>query len=283
MLDGVLRGILHFATQNLRGYERTIMTDEYVHPDRKKMRIRPFKALRHFRNLVADKEDTAQVFYTIEALNGKSLLRGFENFASTEMGKMRIAERRILPPLLDDHAAISKLPAGTVGAAYLEFMQREGLSAAGLVAEFDRFTEGAEDSAVFDDVLQWYGHRLRDTHDLMHVLTGYGRDALGEVCVLAFSHGQAPGPGVIFVSYMGGREIKKIAPRGAPVMAAMREGKRNGKLAQRVILEDILDLLAEPLDAARERLGILPPTKYDEVHKIFRQAGQEPMEVLAAG
>ena len=66
-------------------------------------------------------------------------------------------------------------------------------------------------------------------------------------------------------------------------MAAMREGKRNGKLAQRVILEDILGLLAEPLDAARERLGILPPTKYDEVHKIFRQAGQEPMEVLAAG
>jgi len=255
------------------------MTDNYVHPDRKRIRIRPLKAMRHFRNLIADKEDTAQVFHTIEALNGKALLRGFEAFASTDMGKKRIAERRTLPPILDDHAAISKFPAGSVGAAYLEFMQREGLTAAGLVEEFDRFTA---DTPVFDDVLQWYGYRLRDTHDLMHVLTGYNRDALGEVCVLAFSHGQAPGPGVIFISYMGGREIKKIAPRGAPVMAAMREGKRNGKLAQRVILEDILELLAEPLDEARERLGILPPTKYDEVHKVFRQAGQEPMEVLAA-
>lgn len=255
------------------------MTEKYVHPDRKNIRIRPFKALRHFRNLIADKEDTAQVFYTIEALNGKSLLRGFESFANTDMGKKRIAERRTLPPLLDDHATISKLPKGTVGAAYLEFMQREGLSAAGLVEEFDRFTEGVPQ---FDDLLQWYGHRLRDTHDLMHVLTGYNRDALGEVCVLAFSHGQAPGPGVIFVSYMGGREIKKIAPRGAPVMEAMREGKRNGKIAKRVVLEDIMELLAEPLVAARERLGILPPTQYDEVHRIFRQAGQEPMEVLAA-
>lgn len=256
------------------------MTDEYVHPDRKKNRIRPFKALRHFRNLIADKEDTVQVFHVIEALNGQSLLRGLDDFSSTDMGKKRIAERRVLPPILDDHATIGKLPAGTVGAAYLEFMQREGLSAAGLVEEFARFTEGAP---KFDDVLQWYGYRLRDIHDLIHVLTGYGRDALGEVCVLAFSHGQAPGPGVIFVSYMGGREIKKIAPRGAPVMEAMREGKRNGKLAQRVALEDILELLAEPLDAARERLGILPPTLYDEVHKMFRQAGQEPMEVLAAG
>jgi len=255
------------------------MTDGYIHPDRKRLRIRPFKALRHFRNLIADKEDTAQVFYTIEAMNGSALLRGFEQFASTKMGEKRIAERRNLPPLLDDHDTISKLPKGTVGAAYLKFMQREGLTAAGLVEEFERFNQTTEQ---FDDVLQWYGHRLRDTHDLMHILTGYGRDALGEVCVLAFSHGQAPGPGVIFIAYMGGREIKKIAPRGAPVMEAMREGKRNGKLAQRVVLEDIMELLAEPLDAARERLGILPPTQYDEVHKIFRHAGQEPMEVLAA-
>ncbi len=255
------------------------MSDIYIHPDRKKLRIRPFKALRHFRNLIADKEDTAQVFYTIEALNGKALVRGFNDFVSTEKGKQRIEERRSLAPLLDDHKTIGKFPEGSVGAAYLDFMQREGLTAAGLVEEFDRFNK---DTQQFDDVLQWYGYRLRDTHDLLHVLTGYGRDALGEVCVLAFSHGQAPGPGVIFIAYMGGREIKKIAPRGAPVMAAMREGKRNGKLAQRVVLEDITALLAEPLDAARERLGILPPTQYDAVHKIFRQAGQEPKEVLAA-
>jgi ubiquinone biosynthesis protein COQ4 len=255
------------------------MTNVYVHPDRKNIRIRPLKAMRHFRNLVANKEDTAQVFHTIEALNGKALLRGFESFASTDMGKERIAERRFLPPFLDDHATIRKFPAGSVGAAYLEFMERENLTAAGLVAEFERFTK---DTPQFDDLLQWYGHRLRDTHDLMHVLTGYNRDALGEVCVLAFSHGQNPGLGVVFIAYMGGREIKKIAPPGAPVMAAMREGKRNGKLAQKVVLEDVFELLAEPLDAARARLGILPPNKYGEVHTIFRQAGQEPLEVLAA-
>lgn len=254
-------------------------TGEYIHPDRKKMRMRPFKALRHFRNLIADKEDTAQVFYTIEALNGQSLLRGLESFAATEKGVKRIAERRDLPPMLDDHTAIGKLPAGSVGAAYLEFMQREGLSAAGLVEEYDRFNK---DTEKFDDLLQWYGYRLRDTHDLLHVLTGYGRDALGEVCVLGFSHGQARGLGVIFVAFMGAREVKKLSPRGAPVMAAMREGKRHGKLAKRVALEDIYALLAEPLEEARERLGILPAAKYAEVHEIFRQAGQEPMEVLAA-
>ncbi|MCF6274964.1 MAG: Coq4 family protein [Robiginitomaculum sp.] len=241
--------------------------------------MRPLKALRHFRNLIRDKEDTAQVFYTIEALNGQALLRGLENFAKTEKGQARIAERRDLPSLLDDHDTIGKLPAGTVGAAYLDFMQREGLSAAGLVEEFDRFNKNTEQ---FDDLLEWYGYRLRDTHDLLHVLTGYGRDALGEVCVLGFSHGQARGLGVVFVAFMGAREIKKLSPCGAPVMAAMREGKRHGKLAQWIALEDIPALLAEPLEAARERLGILPPTTYEKVHEMFKQAGQEPMEVLAA-
>ncbi len=255
------------------------MTEALVSPNRKKPRMRPLKALGHFRSLIADKEDTAQVFYTIEALNGQALLRGLESFDKTEKGQARIAERRYLPPLLDDHEAIRKFPAGSVGAAYLEFMEREGLTAAGLVEEYDRFNKNTEQ---FDDLLEWYGYRLRDTHDLLHVLTGYGRDALGEVCVLGFSHGQVPGLGVVFVAYMGAREIKKLAPRGAPVMAAMREGKRHGKLAQWIALEDIPALLAEPLESARDRLGILPPKTYQKVHEMFRQAGQEPMEVLAA-
>lgn len=42
-----------------------------VSPNRKTSGMRPFKAWRHFRNLVADKEDTAQVFHIIEALKGR--------------------------------------------------------------------------------------------------------------------------------------------------------------------------------------------------------------------
>ena len=30
------------------------------------------------------------------------------------------------------------------------------------------------------------GDRLRDIHDLQHVMTGYGRDTLGELCLLSF-------------------------------------------------------------------------------------------------
>src|SRR3546814_16483062 len=54
---------------------------------------------------------------------------------------------------------------------------------------------------TYPDLVQWYGYRLRDTHDLMHVLTGYGRDALGEQCVLLFTHGQNPSHGHLLLGY----------------------------------------------------------------------------------
>ena len=94
-----------------------------------------------------------------------------------------------LVTILDDHEALRRLPAGSVGQVYCDFMEREGLSAQGLVDELEKYRPA---NSRFDDQVDWYMRRLRDTHDLMHVLSGYGRDALGEQCVLAFTYGQQP-------------------------------------------------------------------------------------------
>lgn len=244
-----------------------------VNPSRKKLRMRPLKALMHFRNLVANKEDTEQVFHIIRNLSGKALMRDVTRFVNSDEGKDRLKKRLFLPPLLDDHAEILKLPENSVGHAYVKFMESEGLTAAGLVEEFDKFNEQYED---FNDVIDWYGNRLRDTHDLLHVLTGYGRDSLGEACVLAFSNAQTRNPGVAFIAFMGGREIRRHVPKNAPVMKAVLEGKRQGKASQGIAYQDIMALLAEPLDAARERMGIKPPSTYKRVHEVCRANGVDP-------
>ncbi|MEM7767826.1 MAG: Coq4 family protein [Pseudomonadota bacterium] len=229
-----------------------------IHPDRKRPQFKPFTAMSRMQKLIRNKEDTEQVFHIIEALNGAHLLRELEAFQVTDAGRTRIAERRFLPPLLDDHDWIRKLPADSVGRAYIDFMEREGLTAQGLVDESQKFYR-----TTHDDLIQWYGHRKRDTHDLFHVLSGYGRDALGEACLLAFTHGQSGGGrGVIFIAYMGCRQIRKELPRNIDVMACYREGRRNGAAAEKIIAQDILALLEEPLEAARARLGIAPPVAY---------------------
>jgi ubiquinone biosynthesis protein COQ4 len=256
------------------------MTDiPFCHPNRARARFRPFKALRHFRNLIADKEDTAQVFYIFEALPRRTFWDNAKAFVESEQGKLRYKSENYLPAILDDHDALAKLPANTVGHAYITFMQREGLSAAGLVAEYDKF-QGPEKR--FDDMVQWYGNRQRDTHDLLHILTGYGRDALGEQCVLAFTYGQNRNWGNLLISYAGGYELKRRVKSNAPVFAAVREGQRHGAAAVNLIEEDIVKLLAEPLADARKRLGIGDPTQYHKAHAAYQSVGIDPYDFLAA-
>src|SRR3546814_7443493 len=79
------------------------------HPDRTDTGFRPFKALRHFRKLIADKEDTEQVFHIIDALRDKRFGRSVEQFFTTPEGKRVLAERPYLPALLDDHDALRRL------------------------------------------------------------------------------------------------------------------------------------------------------------------------------
>ena len=244
----------------------------HIDPNRKIQRIRPLKAWTHMQNLLKDNEDTEQVFHIIDALNGGMLRKALGAFAKTEEGQRRLTERRDLPVLLDDHDTIRKLPSGTVGRAYVDFMEREGLTAAGLVAESEKWYDS---QTRFDDDLQFFGNRLRDTHDLFHILSGYGRDPLGEATLLGFSHGQNKGRGTLFISYIAGRDIAKEAPRSAQIMNVLAEGRRNGRLAGKIAAQDIQALLAEPLDAARKRLGINDPVLYKRAITIMSEHGYE--------
>jgi ubiquinone biosynthesis protein COQ4 len=246
------------------------MTDVFVHPGRRPARFRPLTAWVHMQQLIADKEDTEQVFHIIEALNGRSFEKNFHAFAQSEKGRQQLARKEYLPGVLDDHEWIRALPDGTVGRAYVDFMEREGLTAQGLVDESEKFRGAIRD---FDDDYNWFGNRLRDTHDLFHVLSGYGRDALGEASLLAFTYSQNPGLGVIFISYMGCRQIMKSVPKEARIMDCFREGKRNGAAASRIVREDIIALLHEPLDAARARLNIARPVAYLHALEVCAKMG----------
>ena len=243
-----------------------------IHADRTPRRIRPLKAWGHMKNLLKDNEDTEQVFHIVDALNGNALITDLKKFAATPGGQARLTERRYLPEILDDHETLRKLPAGSVGQAYVDFMEREGLTAAGLVEESEKWWSGQD---IYDDDVEFYGHRLRDTHDLFHVLTGYGRDQLGETSVLAFSHSQNNSRGNLFISYIGAWDLKKLAPRGSKIISVINEGRRNGKIAKKIVAEDIVALLAEPLDAARQRLGVQEPILYKRALSMLNDIGYE--------
>src|SRR5436305_7161398 len=155
-------------------------------------RLHPIAAFRAMQNLLRDREDTRQVFLLIDALRGKTTLRQLERFRQTEFGRAALTDRRRLLDRLNDRESLAKLPAGTLGRAYYDFMAAENLSADGLV-QASTIPRSADEQI-------WFRERTREMHDLLHVVTGYGRDGLGEACVLASTYPQGPQKGTAVIA-----------------------------------------------------------------------------------
>jgi ubiquinone biosynthesis protein COQ4 len=248
------------------------------HPDRPEPRYSLPRAVKNFRLLMKDKEDTSLVFKIFESLPSSQFMPRVEALTLSERGEYLRRTEPSLPEILDDHAELRRTPKGSLAHAYCDFMESEGLTAAGLVEEAEKLGR-----PKYDDLVQWFIERSRDTHDLFHVLTGYGRDALGEQCVLLFTHGQSPSHGHLLIGFAGAANIKKMV-RGsdAPVIGAVREAKRTGKGARRLIEQPIRELLKLPVEEVRSVLNIPQPTLYRECHRIWAAEGIDPYNLLAS-
>lgn len=242
-------------------------------------RLHPIAALRAMRNLLRDREDTRQVFLLMEALRGKTTLRQLARFRRSETGRAILAERRSLLARLSDRASLATLPAGSLGHAYYEFVASENLSADGL-AELSKILRPPE----VDDVT-WFRERNRDMHDLLHVTAGYGRDPLGEACVVAFSFAQTRLKGFAVIATVGAFRIARRL-RGEPVRRAVYEAYRQGRRAAWVIGADWENLLAQPLESVRAQLGVSAPVYYPQILPSVRRAtaaaGIQPARPAAA-
>ena len=215
------------------------------------MRLRPFEAVRAVRRLLKNPGDTRQVFIVLRAMRGRSGLRSFRRFAASATGAAILRERRCLRATLQDRAALAQLASGTMGRAYLEFMDGQDLSAESLMEASQTWKqEGLPPDAML------YLERALAAHDLTHVLTGYGRDRLGEYCLLAFMYAHTRNPGMAMLVAMGWARLSSAARR------AVAEAWRNGRKARWLLDQDYEALLPRSLETIRRELGIADPVRY---------------------
>ena len=227
-------------------------------------RIKPIQAGLAISRLLRDPDDTGQVFKVLEALRGDSLSRALRRMRSDERGQniAREIEQPNIVNALNDREALAALPEGSIGRAYYDFVHAEGLSADGLIAsshEAPRFEKIGQDQ-------RWLGDRLRDIHDLQHVMTGYGRDTLGELCLLSFMTTQVPSRGIDFIIFMGRTKGQKEQPE-LNLKELIGEGRQIGEAADWMLFTRWEDRLHEPLESVRAELGFKPPVKYREALK----------------
>lgn len=218
----------------------------------------PRRALRAARTLAADPDDLPQVFTIIESLSGNTLHRIWKRMSKSEGGQRLLARRPDVVDVLEDRAALARLPEGTLGRAYLDFVEREKITAEGLREAGRRgMTNETPLSAPYD-----YVHaRMRDSHDLWHAVVGYHGDVLGETALLAFTYAQTKNPAIALIIGIG--LMKTI---GAPeARAVILDGYRRGREAAWLADQEWEALLPLPLAEVRKRLHLENPPVYTPI------------------
>lgn len=233
---------------------------------RRAFRMQPLRAWKALRRLLADKEDTASVFELMRALSGGAIPKGYQRLIGTAQGGRIAYEADEFARRLSDPAWLAGFGPGTVGAAYRDFVAPRGLTAEGLAEESRKVEDTQIDAA---HPFAWYARRMRDVHDVWHVLTGYGTDGLGEACLVAFSYEQTRSLGFKVIALAARREMRR-ARTDQPYPQAVAEGFANGRKAEWLPAVDYPRLFAEDLESARRRLNIAPPKVYQSIPPEYR-------------
>lgn len=210
--------------------------------------LEPARALRAFVALAKDPDDLPQVFTILQAMSGSAPLRLLKRFRATASGSALLEARTDIVELLADREALRALPDGTLGRAYLDFVESEGISAEGIR---DAAARGEDPSVTRPSDLDYLHARMRDTHDLWHAATGYRGDVLGEAALLAFILAQTWNGGVGIIVALGLYKAQSPEAR-----ALILDGFLRGRRAAWLPPQPWEELLALPLSVVRERLRL---------------------------
>ena len=218
--------------------------------------MKPLAAFKSMIRLVRNPTHTHEVFTIIRALSGSDLQAGLDRFKSTEFGEKVLRHRLQLRDSLKKQLPMTTLPAGSLGREYQKFVQEENLSADGLEKANDQSLR----PEIMDPDLKLFAARQRDMHDLWHVVTGYGRDELGEACLLAFTYAQNKNRGVGFIAFVGC--FKLFAKYRFNASRAILQGYCIGRDAAWLPGQDWERLLANDLNNVRDQLNIPMASSY---------------------
>jgi ubiquinone biosynthesis protein Coq4 len=147
----------------------------------------------------------------------------------------RYVEDPYFPPDYE-FASLGALPEGSLGYAYYRHIVDHGLKNIEM-KDFESYKAALEVSAPgMPEALKYATFRSYQTHDLMHILAGYGIDHYGELAVQAFGLAQFKRPYPILLMSVATAHAAFLRPdRIEEYMDAIADGWTKGKRAKLLI------------------------------------------------
>jgi ubiquinone biosynthesis protein COQ4 len=174
-------------------------------------------ALRAGRRLHQNPDDTRQVFLLGAALNAGRLPRLVERFVADDEGSALLRDDACIDSHAVDYVRLRTLAPDTLGGAYARFLDGNGLDP-------DLF----QAPPGMPPVSAYLAKRLRQSHDIWHVVTGLGPDIPGEIALQAFTYAQTAAPSALLIALLG---TLRYAWRRRGLLASVLRAYRLGKRA----------------------------------------------------
>lgn len=220
----------------------TRMEDGLFLPERASVLTRLRVAVRALRVLEKRPDDTVAAPVLNASLDGDTFERHVRAMANSELGRALLAKRPSLQRSNLDLDALRAMPEGTLGRAFAKYFEDHK------IAPFESPYE------VRNDV-DYIVKRYRETHDLVHVLTGYDTDALGEMELQAFALGNLSlRTSVLILTFAA-----ILRPHGLPPMwkyaDKLRHAFARGRRSSNIVAHEYERFWAMSVEDARRAMG----------------------------
>jgi len=200
--------------------------------------------------LVIDPSKTESVYDVEDGLRHRRATTLAVEFVKQDLGVAQIFAERYLaePPDLEQ---LGQLPEGSLGRVYADYLRDSGFE-----ADFYRSLEVEDDASYF--LL-----RMRQTHDIWHLVAGFNTDVPGELGLKAFELAQTRRP-LSAVLLSGGvlSAVFKAPETIGPLLEQIAIGYRLGSTAKPFLAQRWEEHWERSLDDWRELLNFQPLSHY---------------------
>ncbi len=147
-----------------------------------------------------------------------------------------------------DLQQLQSLPEGSLGRCYADQLISQGITPETLI-----------DPTPVTNVTEFVVHRVRETHDIVHVLTGFGLDGDSEIGLQGFNLAQNRSPVAVMLIFGAMLSSLQNDEPLEPLLRALAHGFQMGLNAELVISRKLEEGWERPLKDWREELK-LPST-----------------------
>ena len=197
-----------------------------------------------FVDFIDNPESLNKIIGLADSIAGTPLSRQMVNHLldNPTMAALIVEYWRPAPIVLE---ILDTLPPSSLGYIYSRHMRRQGLSPASVI-----------DTSPITSSHEYIFHRVRETHDFIHVLTGFGIDAAGELGVQGFILAQIRSPLAVFFIFGGILASLKNQLPLDKLLKALARGFELGLQAQCVIACKLEEGWDRPLADWQQELGL---------------------------